>query len=155
MQLGEHRGGIQGHCLVHGSGPKHEKRRQKSHQKRNKTAPGAEIGDSHIFLLANDGFHVCPPEEEAHDHLTLLTEVDQAVVKFPYQVIHDPESPAILHEVVQLTVRCLCNKWLRQISRAHIQTMIRSGKRGPHMTYNQLHFEFICQLPSRLIVDGD
>ena len=65
-----------------------------------------------FLLLANDGVHVCPPEEEAHDHLrvTLLTEVDQAFVKLVPQFIDHAEIPVNLHVVVQLTVRRLRNE---------------------------------------------
>ena len=80
---------------------------KKGCQKRNKATTHAEIGGNRIFLLANDGVHVCHPEEEAHDHLALLTEVDQAFVKFPPQVTDYAMILIKLHVVVQLTVRRL------------------------------------------------
>ena len=85
---------------------------KKGRQKRNEAATNAEIGATHwhIFLLANDGVYVCPPEEEAHDHLTLLIKVDQAFVKFVPQVIDHAEIPVNLHVVVQLTVCRLRNE---------------------------------------------
>ena len=84
---------------------------KKGRQKRNETATNAEIGATRMFLLlANDDVHVCPPEEEAHDHPTLLTEVDQAFVKLAPHVIDHAEIPVNLHVVVQLTVRRLHNE---------------------------------------------